>query len=269
MVQRSVEHLRRHQRSRSIRKRMLRTELHAGPSVRTNSPPTPSIPPQPKHRQTSHIPPVPTGLVKPKPNPLIHLSPLHPRRPELNTYTSHTLHQHLSSHAPHLSLLSWILILSLMSVMNPPTALCNLSVRTMVKLMYFGCVCFRGELGYWIVMIYACVSWISSLSSSSWFLIPLCRPAIWCDLSRITAVSLCGVWSHVVVLGMSARLYWYPMWMRRLATRVLLFVWMWVCWDSVRVTEMLVWWTAEIWLGWVQGMSMWGLQLLCLGKLTC
>ena len=44
----------------------------------------------------SNTPPVPTGLVKPKPISLIHSPPLHPHRPEPNTYTCHTLHQHLS-----------------------------------------------------------------------------------------------------------------------------------------------------------------------------
>ena len=34
-------------------------------------------------------------------------------------------------------------MLSLMSVMSPHPALCNLSARTVVKFMYFGCVCFR------------------------------------------------------------------------------------------------------------------------------
>ena len=61
----------------------------------THSPPTP---PQPKHRRMSNTHPVPTGLVKPKPNSLLHSPPLHPHRPEPNTYTCHTLHQHLSLH---------------------------------------------------------------------------------------------------------------------------------------------------------------------------
>ena len=50
-------------------------------------------------------------------------------------------------------------MLSLMSVMSPPPALCNLSVRTDVKLCIFGvlalgvslvswCFGFRGELGF-------------------------------------------------------------------------------------------------------------------------
>ena len=48
----------------------------------THSPPTPPTPPQPKHRHMSNTPPVPRGLVKPKPNYLIH-----PHRPEPNTHT--------------------------------------------------------------------------------------------------------------------------------------------------------------------------------------
>ena len=39
-------------------------------------------------------------------------------------------------------------MLSLMSVKGPSPALCNLSARTVVKFMYFGCVCVRGELGF-------------------------------------------------------------------------------------------------------------------------
>ena len=40
------------------------------------------------------------------------------------------------------------------------------------EVMYFGCVCFRMSLVSCNVMISACVSWISSLCSSSLFLIP-------------------------------------------------------------------------------------------------
>ena len=63
-----------------------------------SKPPThsPHTPPQPNHRHMSNTPPVPTGLVKPKPNSLIYSPTLHPHRPEPNTYTCHTLHQHLS-----------------------------------------------------------------------------------------------------------------------------------------------------------------------------
>ena len=49
-----------------------------------------TTPPQPKHRHTSNTSPVPTGLVKPKPNPLIHSPHFHPCCPEPNTHISHT-----------------------------------------------------------------------------------------------------------------------------------------------------------------------------------
>ena len=39
-------------------------------------------------------------------------------------------------------------MLSLMSVMSPPPALCNLSARIVVKLCTLGSVFFRGELGF-------------------------------------------------------------------------------------------------------------------------
>ena len=39
-------------------------------------------------------------------------------------------------------------MLSLLSVMSPPPALCNLLVRSVVRFMYCGCVCFRGELRF-------------------------------------------------------------------------------------------------------------------------
>ena len=50
----------------------------AGLKPATHSPPTPL---QPKHRHTSNTPPVPTGLVKPKPNSLIHSPCSHPTSP--------------------------------------------------------------------------------------------------------------------------------------------------------------------------------------------
>ena len=39
-------------------------------------------------------------------------------------------------------------MLSLVSVMSPPTALCNLMVRTVVKLCTLGVFAFMGELGF-------------------------------------------------------------------------------------------------------------------------
>ena len=62
----------------------------------THSTPTPPTPPLPKHRHTSNTPHVHTGLVKPKPNAVIHSPPLQPGCHESTTYTSHTLYQLLS-----------------------------------------------------------------------------------------------------------------------------------------------------------------------------
>ena len=52
----------------------------------THSTPTPPTPPQLKHRHMSNTPPVPTGLVKPKPNSLIHSPP----SPQKHIHMSHT-----------------------------------------------------------------------------------------------------------------------------------------------------------------------------------
>ena len=49
-------------------------------------------------------------------------------------------------------------MLSLMSVMSPPPALCNLSLRTVVKLCTLGVLNFGMRLVSLIVMISACVS---------------------------------------------------------------------------------------------------------------
>ena len=57
----------------------------------THSQPTPPTPPQPKHRHMSNTPPVPTGLVMPKPNSLIHLPHSPPTSPRAkHIHMSHT-----------------------------------------------------------------------------------------------------------------------------------------------------------------------------------
>ena len=56
--------------------------------------------------------------------------------------------------------------------------------------MYFVCV----SLVSWIVMISACVSWISSLSSSSLFLIPF----VCCDCDAFTVVCVACVYAERV-----------------------------------------------------------------------
>ena len=81
-------------------------------------------------------------------------------------------------------------MLSLMSVMSPPSALCNLSVRTDVKLCIFGVV------------------------NKQFELLELVSESVYVDLQydeiylTFTAgpVCLCGVSSLVVVLGLFVRL---------------------------------------------------------------
>ena len=64
----------------------------------THSPPTP---PQPKHRHMSNTPPIPRGLVKPKPNSLIHSPPSPPTPPRAkHIHMSHTPPTPLTSTSP-------------------------------------------------------------------------------------------------------------------------------------------------------------------------
>ena len=56
-----------------------------------HSPPTPPIPPQPKHRHMSNTPLVPTGLVNPKANSIVHSTPSPPTAPRAkHIHMSHT-----------------------------------------------------------------------------------------------------------------------------------------------------------------------------------
>ena len=80
-------------------------------------------------------------------------------------------------------------MLSLMSVMSPPPALCNLSAHTVVRLCTLGVFALGVSLVSWIVMISACVSWISSLSSSRFF-IPL---MLICSMMRFISLLLLGL----------------------------------------------------------------------------
>ena len=96
-------------------------------------------------------------------------------------------------------------MLSLMSVMSPPPALCNLSVRTAVKL----CICFgfRGELGF-LNCDDVCMCVVNKQFELLEFV------SVYVDLQydeislTFTAgpVCLCGVSSPVVVLGLFVRL---------------------------------------------------------------
>ena len=90
-------------------------------------------------------------------------------------------------------------ILSLMSVMSPPPALCNISVRTVVKLCTLGVLDLEVSLVSWIVMMSACVSWISSLSSSSLFLIPFTLTCRMMRFISLLLLGLCPSVGHVVM----------------------------------------------------------------------
>ena len=66
--------------------------------------------------------------------------------------------------------------------------------------MYFGCVCFRGELGF-----LNCDDICMCVVNKQFELLEFVFSGY---------VSLCCVCGHVVVFGLSVRLSWYPMWMR-------------------------------------------------------
>ena len=93
-------------------------------------------------------------------------------------------------------------MLSLMIVMSPPPALCNLSVRTDVKLCSFG---FRGELGF-----LNCDDVCMCVVNKQFELLEFVSESVYVDLQydeislTFTAgpVYLCGVSSPVVVLGL-------------------------------------------------------------------
>ena len=91
------------------------------------------------------------------------------------------------------------IMLSLMSVMSPPPALCNISARTVVNLCTLSVFALRVSFVSWIVMISACVSWISSLSSPSLFLIPF---MLTCSIMRFLSLLLLGLCPCVVSVVM-------------------------------------------------------------------
>ena len=100
-------------------------------------------------------------------------------------------------------------MLSLMSVMSPPPALCNISVRTAVKLCIFGCFGFRGELGS-----LNCDDVCMCVVNKQFELLEFVSESAYVDLQydeislTFTAgsVCLCDVSSPVVVLGLFVRL---------------------------------------------------------------
>ena len=85
------------------------------------------------------------------------------------------------------------------------------------EIMYFGCVCFRGELGF-----LNCDNICVCVVNKQFELLDIVFDFVYVDLQydemylTFTAgsVSLSGVCSHVVVFGLSGRLSWYHMLMR-------------------------------------------------------
>ena len=80
--------------------------------------------------------------------------------------------------------------------------------------MYFGCVCFRGELGF-----LNCDDVCMCVVNKQFELLNFVFDSVYVDWHydeislTFTAESLClcGICSPVVVLGLSVRLSWYPM----------------------------------------------------------
>ena len=85
------------------------------------------------------------------------------------------------------------------------------------KVMYFGSFCFRGELGF-LNCEYICMCVVNK----QFELLEFVFDSVYVDLQyneislTFTAgyVCLCGLCSHVIVLGLSVRLSLYPMWMQ-------------------------------------------------------
>ena len=80
------------------------------------------------------------------------------------------------------------------------------------EVMYFGCVCFRGELGFM-----NCDDICMGVVNKQFELLEFGFDYVYDEISlTFTAgyVSLCCVCCLVVVFGFSMRLSWYPMWMR-------------------------------------------------------
>ena len=84
------------------------------------------------------------------------------------------------------------------------------------EVMYFGCVCFRGELGF-----LNCDDICMWVVNKQFELLEFVFDSVYIDLQydnisltfTARSVSLCCVCGYVVVLGLSVRLLWHPMWM--------------------------------------------------------
>ena len=78
--------------------------------------------------------------------------------------------------------------------------------------MYFGCVCFRGELGF-----LNCDDICMCVVNKQFELLEFVFDSVYVDLQydeiSFTAgsVSFCYICNHVVAFGLSGRMLWYPM----------------------------------------------------------
>ena len=85
------------------------------------------------------------------------------------------------------------------------------------EVMYFGCVCFKGELGF-----LNCEDIFMCVVNKEFELLEFVFDSVYVDLQydeiylTFTAgsVFLCCVCGHVVVFGLSVMLSWYPLGMR-------------------------------------------------------
>ena len=108
-------------------------------------------------------------------------------------------------------------MLSLMSVMSLPPALCNISARTVVKFCTLCVFALGVSLGF-----LNCDDICMCVVNKQFELLEFAFYSVYVDMQydeislTFTAgyVSLCCVCSHVFVFRLTVRLSWYPMWMR-------------------------------------------------------
>ena len=97
-------------------------------------------------------------------------------------------------------------MLSLMSVMSPPPALCKPTVAHCCEVMYFGCFDLRGELGF-----LNCDDICMCVVNKQFELLEFVFESVYIHLQydeiylTLTAGSVCLYGSPVVVLGLSVR----------------------------------------------------------------
>ena len=78
--------------------------------------------------------------------------------------------------------------------------------------MYFGCFCFRVELGF-LNCYDICMCVVNKqFELLGFILIPFMLTRSIIQFSSLLLLGLCGVCNHVLVLGLPVRLSWYIMW---------------------------------------------------------